>query len=78
MSRLPNPHETPLLTVEEAAGILGISRATAYRRVEDGTLPVLRLGNRTTRIVTGALPLLLGGYRHRLPSAPQPRERATR
>jgi excisionase family DNA binding protein len=34
------------LTVEEAAAILGISRAGAYRLVHSGELPSLRLGAR--------------------------------
>lgn len=34
------------LTVEEAAGLLGISRALAYELVGRGELPGLRLGRR--------------------------------
>lgn len=34
------------LTVEEAAGVLGISRALAYELVARGELPSLRLGRR--------------------------------
>lgn len=34
------------LTVDEAAGLLGISRALAYELVADGTIPCLRLRRR--------------------------------
>ena len=34
------------LTVEEAAGLLGISRTLAYELVTRGELPSLRLGRR--------------------------------
>lgn len=34
------------LTVEEAAGLLGISRNLAYELVADGRLPSIRLGRR--------------------------------
>lgn len=34
------------LTVEEAAGLLGISRALAYELVARGEIPCLRLGRR--------------------------------
>ena len=33
-------------TVEEAAQILGISRASAYSAAKTGELPTIRLGNR--------------------------------
>ncbi len=38
----------PLASVEEAAAILGVSRATLYRQIERGQLPlpVYRLGRR--------------------------------
>jgi excisionase family DNA binding protein len=45
----PNKSESPecrTLQVEEAAKILGISRAAAYIYARDGTLPTIRLGNR--------------------------------
>ncbi|MDP9330362.1 MAG: hypothetical protein M3P11_06985 [Actinomycetota bacterium] len=41
--------------------MLGISRAQAYRRVADGTLPVLRLGPRSLRVPVAALARLLEG-----------------
>lgn len=34
-----------LLTPDEAARVLGCSRATIYRRAAEGGLPVLRLGS---------------------------------
>jgi excisionase family DNA binding protein len=40
---LPN---TPLVTVDEAAAFLGLSRSTAHRCVRDGSLPSMRLGRR--------------------------------
>lgn len=33
-------------TVEEAAKILGISRASAYTAAKNGELPTIRIGNR--------------------------------
>ena len=36
----------PTVTVAEAGELLGISRRSAYRAVERGELPVLRLGRR--------------------------------
>lgn len=35
-----------VLTVEEAAELLGISRTLAYAKVRDGVLPSIRLGRR--------------------------------
>jgi excisionase family DNA binding protein len=40
-------HETkPVLTVTEAAGLLGISRALAYQLVGRGQIPAVHLGRR--------------------------------
>jgi excisionase family DNA binding protein len=47
-----------VLTVTEAAALLRISRSAAYRRVDDGTLPVVRLGGRL-RVPVEALENLL-------------------
>ena len=44
----------PLLTVREVAARLRVSRATVYRLVQDGALPVLRVSN-SIRIPTRAL-----------------------
>ena len=38
--------ECRTVSVEDAAGILGISRAAAYVYAKDGKLPVIRLGSR--------------------------------
>ena len=42
----PKSTECRTLKVEDAAKILGISRALAYRYANNGTLPVIRFGNR--------------------------------
>jgi excisionase family DNA binding protein len=46
LAALPQP---PLVTVEEAARLTGISVATMRRRIKDGAVPVVRRG-RTVRI----------------------------
>jgi excisionase family DNA binding protein len=59
MARPPPPPSAPLppeqshpltqrltLTVEEAATLLGISRAFAYEAVNAGTIPSIRIGHR--------------------------------
>lgn len=43
-----------LLRVTEVAEVLGISRATAYKLMADGTLPVVKIG-RSVRVPTDAL-----------------------
>ncbi len=35
-----------IMSVEEAAVVLGIGRQTAYRAARDGQLPVIRIGKR--------------------------------
>lgn len=51
------------LTVEEAAEILGISRALAYVLVKNDQLPSLRLGRRLV-VPRQALERLLNGDHH--------------
>lgn len=46
------------LTVEEAAGLLGISRALAYELVADGTIPCLRLRRRIVVPLAAVLRML--------------------
>ena len=38
--------ESPVLTVEEAAVILRLSRGTAYEAVRRGDIPTIRIGRR--------------------------------
>ena len=38
--------EKATVTVEEAAKLLGIGRATAYRAARQGSLPTIRIGRR--------------------------------
>lgn len=49
----------PTLTVEEAGRLLGISRSSAYRAVERGELPAIRLAGRL-HVPTPRLLALLG------------------
>jgi excisionase family DNA binding protein len=42
----PNPEPRLVFSVEEAAGLLEISRAFAYQLVARGDIPALRLGRR--------------------------------
>lgn len=48
------------MTVEEAGRFLGISRATAWRRIWDGSLPSVRLGRRVL-VSRARLEALLAG-----------------
>jgi excisionase family DNA binding protein len=56
------------LTVEEAAGILGVSRGTAYEAVRSGELPSVRLGRRL--LIPRARLLQLLGEPVALPDVP--------
>lgn len=42
MMEMPNKS---LLRPDEVAAILDVHVATVYRRIEDGTLPAIRIGN---------------------------------
>jgi excisionase family DNA binding protein len=48
------------LTIEEAAGLLGVGRATAYEAARRGQLPTLRIGRRLL-VPRARLEELLGG-----------------
>ncbi len=51
----------PPLTIQEFAKVMGVSRATAYRQLADGTLPVrtIKIG-RQHRVPRAELDRLLG------------------
>ena len=54
--------ETEFLTVAEFAALLRVSEPTVYRRVADGTLPVVRLSeNGAIRIPASALEFARAG-----------------
>lgn len=44
--------ESPTISIDEAAVILGISRSLAYTMAQAGELPTIRLGVRTLRVPT--------------------------
>jgi excisionase family DNA binding protein len=50
----------PTCSVEQAAGLLGISRAYAYQRTKDGEIEAIVLGNGRYRVKSSALLRLLG------------------
>jgi len=55
--RLPNPYAVPVVTVEVAGQLLGMSRAAAYRAAAAGELPTIRVGG--LWVPVGALYALL-------------------
>lgn len=44
--RLPNPWTVPVLTVPVAGDLVGVTRSAAYRMVQRGELPTIRMGGR--------------------------------
>ncbi len=58
-STLPDPRSKPTISVDEAGEILGISRGLAYRGVQRGEIPSIRIGGRIV-VPTAALLALLG------------------
>jgi hypothetical protein len=56
--RLPNPYAVPVVTVEVAGQLLGMSRATAYRAADTGDLPTITF-NGSLRVPVAALYVLL-------------------
>lgn len=55
---LPDPIETPTVTVPVAASILGVSRNSAYDAAKAGEIPTIRIGSRLV-VPTAALLRLL-------------------
>ena len=48
------------MTVTIAALCLGVSRSTIWRMIKDGTLPTVRVRNRSVRVPVSAISLLVG------------------
>ena len=55
------PTDRKLLTLTAAAGVLGISRQTVWRMVNDGRLPTIELRAGRHRVPSNALTDLLKG-----------------
>jgi len=47
------------MTVEEAAGVLGISRATAFKLAREGRIPAIRISDRRLVVPVKALEAML-------------------
>lgn len=54
-----DPEQNPTISIDEAAVVLGISRATAYVAAHNGTLPTLSFGIRRLRVPTAQLRRML-------------------
>jgi excisionase family DNA binding protein len=57
--RVPDPKETPTISVEEAALLFGIGRNQAYEAVQRGEIPSLRF-RRSIRVPTAKCLDMLG------------------
>ena len=66
---LPDPNETPTVTVEEAGRLLGVSRGTAYDAAASGELPTIRIGRRLL-VPVAMLRSMLGADAHAAPGRP--------
>lgn len=56
---VPSPDQRPTLSVDEAAFVLGVGRATAYSAVKRGDVPSIRVSGRIL-VPTAALRRMLG------------------
>ncbi len=56
---LPDPEDQPTVTVQEAARLLGLARASAYEGVRRGEIPTVRIGRRLL-VPTALLRRMLG------------------
>jgi excisionase family DNA binding protein len=53
--------ETATVSVPNAAKVLGISRASAYKAAKNGELPVIKLGKRVLVLRDGLQKMIAGG-----------------
>ena len=58
-ARLPDPLETPTLSVTQAGEILGLCKQSAYSAAQRGEIPTLRIGRRII-VPTARLLRMLG------------------
>jgi excisionase family DNA binding protein len=59
VAAVPDPRTTPTMHVEQAAELLDVSRASAYKAVATGEIPSIRIGKRIL-VPTAALLDMLG------------------
>lgn len=52
---LPDPQETPTLSIPDAGKLLGLDRSSAYRAANAGYIPTIQLGQRRRCVPTAAL-----------------------
>jgi excisionase family DNA binding protein len=53
--RIPDPIETPTITVKRYAQIVGIGLRTAYAGIESGEIPSIKIGSRVVILTRQAL-----------------------
>jgi len=59
MKPIPDPRQTPTLTVVEAGQYLGLGRDSSYKAVNRGEIPIIRIGRRIV-VPTAQLLAMLG------------------
>jgi hypothetical protein len=67
MTQLPNPWQTPTVSIQEAGSLLSMGRTSSYESAKLGSLPTVAAGAVKRRVPTAALYELLG-----LPLPPPP------
>jgi hypothetical protein len=60
LAKVPDPRETPALSIPEAGHLLGLDRNAAYRAARQGYLPTVQVSERRWLVPTAALLSLLG------------------
>jgi hypothetical protein len=55
---LPNPHDTPTLSVPAAGALLGLGRAASYAAVQRGDIPSIHFGRKVVVPTAAVLRML--------------------
>lgn len=62
-ARRPRPQPPRLITVEQAADVLGVSRMSVYRRLQEGLIVGYRLSPHAIRVDADSVDRFLKGSR---------------